>query len=270
MRELHAYRGSTPTLDGRLSPGEWDDATTLTGMGGWKHCFTPTTDPGDLSLTMYVKHDGRRLYFAFDVTDDVLYGIDIPRWLPEKNPLAHEVSQRGWPWFGDGVEVLLNPSNIIEPTHADGSGASWQMVCSTHKSRLGGVGVGGLLEGEPRSKDSAYQTYQRWIEQGHMQAAVRIKDRAAEGSGYVIEWAIDFDPCIELRPGVCYDASMPATAVGFNVAVQDLDEPAKGEGNFGHIHHEDWFTGEQGGFDRKHTWGRLWLMPGHRLSCPHV
>ena len=51
-----------------------------------------TTDPRDLALRGWVKHDGKRLYFAFDITDDVLYGIDTPRWLPDENPKAHELT----------------------------------------------------------------------------------------------------------------------------------------------------------------------------------
>src|SRR5437867_922015 len=129
--------------------------------------FSPTTDPKDLSLKGYVKHDGKRLYFAFDVTDHVLYGIDTPRWLPDENAKAHELSRTGYPWFGDEMEVLINAANQWQGNeNSAGNGASWQMVCNLTKSRKGGVGVGGLLEGEPRSQQSAWDTYQRWILSG--------------------------------------------------------------------------------------------------------
>ena len=61
-----------------------------------------------------MKHDGKRLYFAFDVTDDVLYGIDTPRWLPKENPKAHELTREGFPWFGDEMELLINATNKWE------------------------------------------------------------------------------------------------------------------------------------------------------------
>ena len=32
---LYAYRGATPELDGVLSPGEWADATTFSGVRDW-------------------------------------------------------------------------------------------------------------------------------------------------------------------------------------------------------------------------------------------
>ena len=43
-RELSAYPGKTPKLDGVISPGEWDDATSFTNAG-WIPQFSPTTDP---------------------------------------------------------------------------------------------------------------------------------------------------------------------------------------------------------------------------------
>src|SRR3990172_1461148 len=44
-RTMRAYHGTTPTLDGVLQPGEWDDATRFTGVQDWTPQFTPTTDP---------------------------------------------------------------------------------------------------------------------------------------------------------------------------------------------------------------------------------
>lgn len=104
-RSLDAHPGRTPVIDGKISPGEWDDATIFSGIEGWRPQFSDITDPKDLSLKGYVKHDGKRLYFAFDVTDDVLYGIETPRWLPSNNPNAHELTRQGFPWFGDEIEL---------------------------------------------------------------------------------------------------------------------------------------------------------------------
>jgi SSS family solute:Na+ symporter len=177
-RTLHAWSGSTPKIDGVLSPGEWDDATRFTGVLNWTHTFTATTDPKDLAVIGYVKHDVKRLYFAFDVTDDLLYGIDTPRWLPPENAYAHELTPRGFPWFGDEIELLINASNHWSGHEgAAGNGSSWQMVCNLTKSRLQGIGRGGLLEGEPRSKPEAWETYRHWIETGAQEAAARRKAR---------------------------------------------------------------------------------------------
>lgn len=259
-RGLYAYLGSTPTLDGVVSPGEYDDATRFRGVKRWTHTFTPTSDDEDLSVVGYVKHDARRLYFAFEVTDDVLYGIDIPRWIPDRNPHAHELSRRGYPWFGDEIELLVNADNHFpRGVHAEGNGRSWQMVVNLTKSRLGGVGVGGLLEGEPRSKQAAWDQYQEWILTGAMEAAARPKP---EGKGYVIEWAVNFDPCLQVAPGRFYSTEMGNVKMGLNIAIGDLDEPEKGQGNFANFHHEEWFAGRPKTRTLRREWGSLWMMAG--------
>lgn len=261
---MRAWRGTTPVLDGRISPGEWDDATTFRGGRGWVHTFSPTVDDADLHLEGWVKHDGARLHFAFRVTDDLLYGLDTPRWLPDENPKAHELTREGYPWFGDEVEILMN----CRPTGAEpkgvgvaGDGSSWQMVCNLTKSRLGGVGAGGLLEGEPRSKSSAWDTYRRWIESGAMTAAA---SPLPGGKGYVVEWSIRADPCLEVKPGVFWSPALGETRLGLNLAVGDLDRKEQGKGNFGSFHHEDWWSGGPKTRTDLDNFGTLILMPGPR------
>jgi SSS family solute:Na+ symporter len=261
---MRCWRGKTPALDGVISPGEYDDATRIAGVRDWSHTFTPTTDDRDLSLEGWVKHDGNDLYFAFRIADDVLYGIDTSRWLPDENPHAHELSPRGYPWFGDEMEILMNPRPTgLEPDgqNAAGDGTSWQMVCNLTKSRLGGVGVGGLLEGEPRSKPAAWQTYRKWIETGAMKAVAKA---APGGKGYVIEWMIRPNPCLETAPGVFWSPALGETRVGLNIALGDLDEKEKGKGNFGSFHHEDWWSGHPKNRTWLNQWGTLILMPGPR------
>jgi SSS family solute:Na+ symporter len=260
-REISAFLGTTPKLDGIISPGEWDDATTFTNAG-WIPQFSPTTDAADLSLKGYVKHDSNRLYFAFDVTDDVLYGIDTPRWLPDENPNAHQLSRAGFPWFGDEMELLINAANHWTGNEdSAGNGSSWQMVCNLTKSRKGGVGVGGLLEGEPRSLESAWNTYQKWILSGAQEAVAKPKPG---GHGYVIEWAVSFNPCLEVSPGTFYSPSMGDRRMGLNIALGDLDEKDRGAGNFGHFHHEDWFAGHKDTRTHLREFGTLWIRTGKR------
>lgn len=265
-RDLQAYRGTTPKVDGVIEKGEWDDAVRFEGVEGWTPQFSPTTNQKDLSLTGWVKFDAKRLYFAFRVTDDVLYGIDTDRWLPEKNAKAHELTREGWPWFGDEMELLINASNQwLGDENAAGNGFSWQMVCNLTKSRLGGVGKGGLLEGEPRSDERAWETYQRWIKTGAMEAAAKV---LPEGKAYIIEWAVSFDPCLEISPGKFFMPGDKEVKMGLNIAVGDLDEKEKGAGNFGNFHHEDWFAGEKNKRTNLRQWGTLRLMPGKNPKSP--
>ncbi len=243
---LDAFPGKTPKIDGVLSKGEWADATPIHGVLDWTHTFYPTTDRKDLNLNGWVKHDGKRLYFAFDVDDDVLYGIDTPRWVPEKFPKVHEYvdgkpSRAAFPWFGDEMEILLNPSNRWTADESvAGNGRSWQMVVNLTKSRLGGVGKGGLLEGEPRSDARAFATYSGWIDTGAMKAAALVKPG---GHGYVIEWSIAMDPCVEVEPGKFWSPAMGDRKVGVNIALGDLDKPEDGRENVYGFHHEDWLAG---------------------------
>ncbi len=256
-RSLQAHPGKTPTLDGVISPGEWDDATVFSGVEGWKPQFSAVTGAQDLSLKGYVKHDGKRLYFAFDVTDDVLYGIDTPRWLPSNNPKAHELTREGFPWFGDEVEVLLNASNHWTGNQdSAGNGSSWQMVCNLTKSRKGGIGVGGMLEGEPRRNADAWRTYQEWILSGAQECAAKPKPG---GKGYIIEWAVSFNPCLEVEPGVFYSTALGDRPMGLNILVGDLDEPERGADNPFGFHHENSFAGSRNTRTQLHDFGTLWM-----------
>ena len=260
-RNLDARPGKTPKLDGKISQGEYADATPFTGVLDWSSTFTKTTDPNDLALKGWVKHDGRRLYFAFEVTDDVLYGIDTPRWLPDQNAKAHELTREGFPWFGDEMEILLNPSYQWKADESvEGNGRSWQMVCNLTKSRKGGVGVGGILEGEPRRDEKAWNTYQRWITSGAQECAAKVqKTKPGAPRKYVIEWAISLDPCVEVEPGKFWSPAMGDRKAGLNIALGDLDQKERGQGNFGNFHHEDWWTGGKTTRTQLRQFGTLWL-----------
>jgi len=263
-RQLRAYLGKTPKLDGRISPGEYDDATTITGVRDWTPQFAPTTDDRDLSLRGWVKHDGEKLYFAFEITDDILYGIDTPRWLPDNNPRAHDLTRDGFPWFGDEMEILMNPPfRWSGNENPQGSGRSWQMVCNLTKSRRGGIGQGGILEGEPRRDETAWNTYQRWIAEGAMDCAAAVVKKGVPGrepSVYVLEWAIRFNPCLEVEPGVYYSLAMGDRRMGLNLAVGDLDEPDRNTDNPFRFHHEDWWAGHRNTRTNLKDFGTLWIM----------
>ena len=260
-KQVRVYQGSTPELDGVIAPGEYEDASLLDDFSAWTPEFLEVQSREDLYAKVWIKHDGEALYVAWDVTDDVLYGFDIPRYLPERNADAHALTREGWPWYGDGVELLVNARYEWTPETdeiAAGTGASFMMVASNHKSLLGGVGVGGLMLGEPRSSDIAMENYERWTREGNIEAVVRQKDKAREGSGYVIEWRVNADPCLEVRPGQFWSPEMGEVPMGLNITVADLDE--EGVGAF--LHHEDWWAGERGDRIRLWQFGTMVMVPG--------
>lgn len=241
-KALTAYLGTTPTLDGFIGDGEYDDAEKIIGVKGWESDSPPaSTNSEDLSVVGWVKHDGNSLYFAFDVTDDIIYGFDTERWLPPNNPDANTLNlKKGWPFWGDGIELMMNSTyKWDDKSRCVGDGRSWQFCCSTNKSILGGLGTGGLSSGLPLNAD-VWTRYERWIRNGDMVAAVRLKDRD-EGRGYIFEWRINPNPCMKIDETTFVDLSKE-TKVGFNIELQDLDEQKKGEGNFSNMHHIDYWS----------------------------
>ena len=260
---LTAYKGTSPTLDGYISEGEYADAEFLKGVNGW---FSDTkitpNDSLDLSVKIWYKHDGSFLYFAFDVCDDVLFGYDIEKWAPDKNPDANELSYKdgGWPYFADGLEIFMNPTyNWTNSTQAIGDGTGWQVICSTLKSTLGGIGSSGLIEGVPYS-EYAWTNYKNWIEKKFMKAAVRIKSKE-EGRGYVVEWRISPNPCLQIDKETFVDFRKN-TKVGINIEFQDLDEKAKGDPDFFHFRHVSYLS-KVAGLNKSHfkSFGTLLITP---------
>lgn len=86
----------------------------------------------------------------------------------------------------------------------------------------------------------------------------------ARKRGYVLEWRIAFDPCLEVEPGVHYTPSMGDKPMGLNIALGDLDEKEKGAGNFGNFHHEDWWAGSKDKRTQLRHWGTIWIRSGKR------
>ena len=123
------------------------------------------------------------------------------------------------------------------------------------KSRLGGVGVGGLLEGEPRTSDTAWNNYQSWIKSGKMKSAAKPH---AAGKGYVIEWLVDYS-LLQITAGHPYHSGMPDTEMGINIALGDVDRPQDGDPKMG-IRHENWFSGDRPNRTHIVDFGSLWLM----------
>ena len=253
---LVSYYGKTPVLDGVLSPGEWSDTTEFRGAKNWWPHFHPVTDDRDQSMKGYVKHDDKFVPFAADVTDDLLYGIETDRYLTRSNPKAHELIRDAYPWLGDEMEILLNATNNPLPGEVEGNGSSWQMVCNLTKSRSGGVGVGGTLEGEPRARLAARETYRKWIEDGAQKCAVQKKP---EGKGYILEWAIRFDPCLEVAAGKFYSPKMGKAEMRVKLVLGAMDRKEDGSGNPCNFHHEQWYApgGEPG---VRRAWGYLQVM----------
>lgn len=267
---LHIYRGSTPTIDGTISKGEYDDAILINGVGGWNDQFykTPTQNPDDLSVTVWIKHDGKNLYFAFDITDDILYGIETDRWTPDENPdHVHDMTKAGFPWFGDGVELLINASYTWPKevgTFNYGDARSWQIVCNHSKSLLDGIGKGGLIQGEQRDSPIAWENHEKWIRSGDMKAVTKVKP---DKSGYIVEWMVS-PKCLQVEKDkqVYWSPEMGIVKMGLNIGVQDLDKRDTAPANWGRFHHEPWWAGEKDYRTEPRQWGTMFIHPDHKKT----
>ena len=72
--------------------------------------------------------------------------------------------------------MLINASNHWSGNEdSAGNGRSWQMVCNLTKSRQGGIGVGGMLEGEPRRDGFRHENSLRGVKE-HTDATPRFRD----------------------------------------------------------------------------------------------
>lgn len=91
--------------------------------------------------------------------------------------------------------------------------------------------------------------------------SVSLNSSAGGGNSYVIEWAIDFMPCIQLQPGVYYAADMPPVSVGLNIALGDVDTPDRSYANKYGLFHEQWFNGTNSNHTNLWQFGTLWLLP---------
>lgn len=277
---LHAYLGSTPTLDGVLRPAEWADAVSF-NTAAWEDQFgngSVVASPADLSAQLWLKHNGSHLFLAVNATDNLLFFHQGAYWLPRGNSLADAGNVTGWPWWGDDIEILLNGATpIVAPNQTvAGNASSWQMALNLHKrwapqGQL--LGVPGVMPSEPRSVPTSWPNYTQWINAGAQAGAVAL--HAGEGpypggSWWSAVWAIRFDPCVQVPvPGQAaaqpWSPALGRAAVGLNIAIQDVDLPAdapSGPPSAYGLRHEIWWAGSQGNRTNLAAFGTLWLEPG--------
>lgn len=267
---LHVYRGTTPQLDGVIAKGEYDDAAVVyTGKDWNDQCYlTPVKDGKDLSVKCMIKHDGTNLYFAFDITDDVLYSIETDRWTPDENPEhVHDFTKAGFPWFGDGVELLINASYTWPKETGKfnyGDARSWQVVCNHSKSLLDGINAGGLIQGEQRDSEVAWVNHEKWIRSGAMKAVTKVKD---DKSGYIVEWMIT-PQCLQVDKDkeIFWSPEMGIVKMGLNIGIQDLDNRDAAPLNWGRFHHEIWWAGEKDYRTEPRQWGTMYLHPDYKKT----
>ncbi len=246
-----------PEIDGRTGEDEWAGATTLTGPEGWHPAFAPSEGYSEFSYSVRVLHDGEALYLAFEIRDDYRLGYDGERWKPA--PEADRFEEDGWPWFGDMIEILLYPDlfNLGDPLiQCAGTPSSAQLIYNFSKSQTGGVGVPGWMPHGPGLPADVRRRYVERIAEGKLRGSCRLLE---EPRGYAVELRIPFEDWIQGTDGKAWSPKNGSLAIGFNLAIGDVDRPADdASGGFG-LHHEDWWAGKRLSPGGPKRWGILVL-----------
>ena len=223
--------------------------------------------PEDLNFEGWVKHDGKYLYLAFDIQDDLFYGIETERWLPPQDPHAHAIGERlrGRPWFGDMIEILLYGRLMdlqVPVGDVTGDGRGIQIIYNLTKSLEGGVGVPGMSPHGPGRSVENFENNKRWILEDIIETRTQRIDNE---NRYMVEVRIRLEGGIEIEEGTFWSIGKPDTVMGFNLSIGDVDTFDKSPD--GRLHHETWWAGKltQGDQNsRKKFWGLLVLTSEHK------
>ena len=262
-RRMICWKGETPQFDGRISEGEYADASPFRWNADWVEAMKQEiSSPRDLDFEGWVKHDGEHLYLALDITDDTFYGIETGRWLPQQDPNAHVIGERerGRPWFGDMIEVLLygralDAQEAISDVTGDGRGV--QIIYNLTKALEGGIGVPGMLPHGPNRTVENWENNKRWILDDIIEARTAVYEREDR---YTVELRIRLDGGIEITDGGYWGDGMPDTPIGFNLSIGDVDTEDRSPD--GLLHHETWWAGKMSARNRTprvKLWGVLVL-----------
>ncbi len=267
-RSMVCWMGESVVFDGRIEANEYADASHFTWNDDWHEAMRQDIESAeDLWFEGWTKHDGEYLYLALNIQDDVFYGIETERWLPVQDPFAHVIGERerGRPWFGDMIEVLLYGRLLdlqIPTSDVTGDGRGIQIIYNLTKSLEGGVGVPGMLPHGPRRTIENFENNKRWI----LEDIIETKTtRFDEENRYTVEIRIRLEGGIGVEEGRFWSVDDPDTAIGFNLAVGDVDTQEKSPD--GLLHHETWWAGKMTGeseLPRKKYWGLLILTSNRK------
>ena len=262
-RRMICWKGQTPKFDGRIEPSEYSDASGFRWNADWTEAMQQEiVSPRDLDFEGWIKHDGEHLYLALSVTDDTFYGIETERWLPGQDPNAHVIGERerGRPWFGDMIEVLIygRMLEIGRPvSDVTGDGRGVQIIYNLTKSHEGGVGVPGMLPHGPNRTVENWENNKRWI----LEDIIETKTEFYESEDrYSVELRIRLTGGIEIAEGKYWTDGDDDMPIGFNLAVGDVDTEDKSPD--GLLHHETWWAGKMTPLNetpRAKLWGALVL-----------
>ncbi len=262
-RSMIAWQGDTPSFDGRVSNKEYSDASHFSWNEEWIEAMLQEIESKeDLYFEGWVKHVGEHLYLAFDIVDDILYGIETERWLPPQDPHAHVTGERerGRPWFGDMIEILLYTRLMdlqVPIGDVTGDGRAIQIIYNLTKSFEGGIGTPGMLPHGPGRSVENFENNKRWI----LEDIIETKTHRIDAENrYQVEVRIRLDGGMEIGKNKFWSPDDPDSLIGFNLSIGDVDGRDKSPD--GLLYHETWWAGKLTNEDpetRVKFWGLLLL-----------
>lgn len=267
-RSMTCWRGNTPHFDGRIELGEYEDASSFAWTPQWVEAMREEiSTKEDLYFQGWIKHDGKHLYLALDIQDDVFYGIETERWLPDSDPHAHVIGSRtkGRPWFGDMVEFLIygRMIDIAQPiSDVTGDGRGVQIIYNLTKSHRGGIGDPGMLPHGPNRTVENWTNNRRWVEEDIIETRTVIYP---DENRYTLELRLRLQGGVEIAEDVYWSLDQPDAVVGFNLSIGDVDDERHSPG--GLLRHETWWAGKRDQSEpRNKQWGMLVFTAKRKLE----
>jgi len=213
------YIQTTPTLDGTLSPNEWNGAWRVSVdveqdplvNPGWDYSLGRTLTKDDCSYTFYVMHNGTSMFVALDINDDVVMATQAP--VPDTPPPTNGTAAQTLyqVWFDDCTEVFID-TDMDDKNEGQGwpTNTDWQEGIHPHFGALGHV----WTRPDNPSLSGTWGTV--------FNNAVFAVSKKRTG-GYVQEWEIKMNK-FDTQDGAGFTALKPGDTIGFNVLVNDDDE----------------------------------------------
>jgi len=205
---------------------EYSDATSFSWSPDWIEAMKEEIElREDLYFEGWIKHEGKHLYLALDIHDDLFYGIETERWLPVADTDAHVIGSRtqGRPWVGDMVEFLIYGRMIeLDPPISDvtGDGRGVQFIYNLAKSLERGIGDPGMLpHGPNRSEENRINNW-RWIEDDIIETRTVIYP---DENRYTVELRLLLKGGVEIANGECWGMGKSDAVVGFDLSIGDVD-----------------------------------------------
>jgi len=219
---------NTVTLDGILSPGEWD--------GSYKETFDRTNDvpPGVwISGPFPTREESNLTFQVFHTTDYIYVSMDMV------DPFLDFDSTAGDSWNNDSTELYLD-GDLSRLATKDSNSYGFQATVLGNGATTAGIDPPTpeeLPTGGYHSTDGEYWNY-----------GARVKD---DGSGYIAEYQVEKALCLD---------PLDITIVGFDIGLNDADGTGARSGKWAWWHYDVDTGSRKDAWDDERGWGTLELL----------